>query len=568
MDNDKNNTDNNINDDKEAKKKRKNELQRRNRALQKKCFELIEANPKGDYTKEQWDNRKKYMKSKTANKTYNQIRKRKAGDDPVEKERQLKMYRINSHNYRMRVKSKKSTDPSSFDKSLQSNRPNETIVEDNHSFADPLVVPQVNESNLEETVVEQSIENSFTTYTSSIQMNLINNNAVTETSNNTRVANSPIRKMLQSSQTESPRNNDVHHSVDDKSTENLEREKLTQFDYNQLNDDEIKMISCLEQDLFLWGVSRTTDLSRRILDTASTIIKNPDDTKVKSQCPIDLPSDIVESFKIMLDKEVEGGKDSYSTVVDKIEMISDKNNLKLYGRPYVSSVSDNEKSRILKMDFNKDSLKEFLDPTQRFSLKTVSKKDHLIQSFTDNKNCLDGYVFELMFAHYLQHKNVQCKSCKSQTLRWNGGSGYPWMDVVCTTCNSTYEIKSKNNIDIAFRALKESTLEGGCFPSFQNICAKYSTDKMAKQYVIVVSRTLSTGSYPAYQSMIAMIRKVYPIINTKSFADLDNFKFKSKIIVTQISNFVSINKDEYKLGKNQSWMNIASGYLQNHSGLL
>ena len=65
-----------------------------------------------------------------------------------------------------------------------------------------------------------------------------------------------------------------------------------------------------------------------------------------------------------------------------------------------------------------------------------------------------------------------------------------------------------------------------------------------------------------------MIRKVYPIINTKSFADLDNFKFKSKIIVTQMSNFVSINKDEYKLGKNQSWMNIASGYLQNPSGLL
>ena len=91
---------------------------------------------------------------------------------------------------------------------------------------------------------------------------------------------------------------------------------------------------------------------------------------------------------------------------------------------------------------------------------------------------------------------------------------------------------------------------------------------MAKQYVIVVSRTLSTGSYPGYQSKIAMIRKVYPITNTKSFADLDNFKFKSKIIVTQISNFVSINKDEYKLGKNQSWMNIASGYLQNHSGLL
>ena len=234
MDNDKNNTDNNINNDKEAKKKRKNELQRRNRALQKKCWEMIEANPKGTYSEEEWNNRAKYLKSKKSNSAYNKVRKRKADNDPVEKERQRKMHKTNSHNYRIRKKSTKSTDRSSFDTSLQSNRPTESIVEDNHSFSDPLVVPQVNESNLEEAVVEQSIGNSFTTYSSSIQMNLINNSTVTETSNNNRVANSPIRKMLQSSQTQSPRNNDIHHSPDDKSTENLETEKLTQFDYNQL----------------------------------------------------------------------------------------------------------------------------------------------------------------------------------------------------------------------------------------------------------------------------------------------------------------------------------------------
>ena len=619
-----NNNPNNDNTE-EAKRRRKNEAQKVQRARNKRDYDYVENNPGGSFTKEQRDNHARHVKFLNGNRRYNKKRKQKADNDPREKSRQREKSRTYSLNYRDRKKLRLSTENSGIDISPSSNNQiesTESTVQHNHEFDTELVIPQPNDSSItESTIVEtrnnlftsittpiqtalinnhainmstydinrtelvipqpnessitdstivETRNNVFTSITTPIQAALINNNATDISTNNINVTCSSSRAMLQSSPTKSPRNNTIDESVENTTSGFITEEPMTQFDYNDLNQREIKMIRCLENDLFSWGFPEKDRLISDILQSALQIIKNPNVASIKEQRPVTLKKKFVDSFKMMLDKEVGSAKDSYTIVVDEIENLAKKKRKIVYGRPYyLDNVSNgNETIRTLKDIFDDPSYQKYLDPRKRFSIHTQSKNENLLQSFTQDDNCLDGYIFELMVAQFAQDQNVLCRSCKNPTLRWNGGSGYPWMDLVCTNCKSTYEIKSKKSLDSVSENLRKGKIEGGCFASFINLRSYYSTQEDARQYVIVVSRTPSEGSYPSYNSVCGKIHNVYPIINTKSFGDMDMLRFKSKIIVKRCNAFAFINKDLYSPGRNRSFAEIAKLHLRNSHGLM
>jgi len=568
-----NNNNRNNDNSAEAKKKRKTEAQKIHRARSKHDYELIQANPEGSYTNKQRKNHARYVKFLNSNRRYNQKRKEKAENDPAEKILQRENNRKYSYNYRDRKKSRQSTETCELDVSHSTNdqiESSESTVRHNYEYPNELVIPQQNESSTTESTVVETRTNFLTSFTTPIQAALINNNAIDMSTNDVNLTCSSARVMLQSSPTKSPRNNTIDESLDNTTSEFITEEPMTQFDFNNLNDTEMSMLRCLENDLFSWGFPEKDRLTTHILHSALQIVQKPDVGRVKEQNPVTLKDDFVDSFKMLLDVEVQGAKNSYTVVVDEIENLAKERREILYGRPYslVDDTNGKKTSRMLKNTFRDTSYEKYLDPRKRFSLRTQSKNKNLLQSFTQNHNCLDGYVFELMIAQFVQEKKVQCRSCMKPTLRWNGGSGYPWMDLVCISCKSTYEIKSKNCLDKASEDLRNGLIEGGCFPSFQNIRSCYREQDQAKQYVIIVSRTPRGRSYPSYSSICAEIKNVYPIINTKSFANMDKLKFKSKIIITRIYGFVSINKDSYSPGKNQSFAGIAKSYLEQRHGLV
>ncbi len=119
----------------------------------------------------------------------------------------------------------------------------------------------------------------------------------------------------------------------------------------------------------------------------------------------------------------------------------------------------------LKQEF-KAYLPSQLDPLNRFTFNRCSKEEKLFNEwFLADDDSMDGLVFEAVLAcHALQAES--CHNCKyKNALRWNGGSGSSWQDLVCTNCEATYEIKTKATIEKVETALRYK-IQGGSFSAW------------------------------------------------------------------------------------------------------
>jgi transposase-like protein len=102
-----------------------------------------------------------------------------------------------------------------------------------------------------------------------------------------------------------------------------------------------------------------------------------------------------------------------------------------------------------------------------------------------------GTVYEaILAAHAL--KNESCFHCKRlNCLRWGGSQG-AWLDLICTKCHSTFEVKTKASRDKMTEEFERNSISGGSFRHFwrhQN--AIRSTDQ--KMYLVVLPRSLDVG---------------------------------------------------------------------------
>jgi hypothetical protein len=149
-----------------------------------------------------------------------------------------------------------------------------------------------------------------------------------------------------------------------------------------------------------------------------------------------------------------------------------------------------------------------LDPFNRFSLLWLKKSPEQLafDDFYHMESNLLGYAFEAIVASFAVH-NIKCPRCHTlKSLTWSGGPETSWRDMHCMSCQSCFEIKSKESkakIDTVF---KFDSLVGG---SFRKWCEDDFPDRVkGTDYIAFVSRTPTDQGWPVD---IAEIGTAFPV---------------------------------------------------------
>lgn len=198
------------------------------------------------------------------------------------------------------------------------------------------------------------------------------------------------------------------------------------------------------------------------------------------------------------------------------------------------------------------------DPFDRFQLlEQMFSEAELAFRQCNTDGWKNGYGFEAIVATNAIHKE-RCHCCKEKgTLVWCGGSDSSWRDLFCQSCQSCFEIKSKNDgktIDKIFQVF--NNLFGG---SYRRWCEERFCKRRGKgrDYVVLVSREESSclvDSGVAWAPLkyaskveIAEIESVLPRLTAMSFVNYtqqskENITLKSVVTLKNRTTWFYVEK--------------------------
>ena len=268
----------------------------------------------------------------------------------------------------------------------------------------------------------------------------------------------------------------------------------------------------------------------------------------------------LEAVEHVLENEIKNAEEKYYEVIDKLENdYQGQKFRKPYHAPYYFDtrygkfqLHDNYKR------FSKSSncsTNQFNGPNRYNGFKEVTKEEYFRDMYNqEGMWTIKGYVFEAAVGSHVENENVECLNCRESALKWCGGSDAPWMDLVCTKCHSTYEIKSKkgDSTGINEEKTKNGCFQGGSFHKFLMIRTQVKTTyKKSKQYLVLVGRNdndqstkySSCGRGQGYTKrarphdvLWSEISHVTPMLSKQIFANVPGAKLKSHIWLTNNGN--------------------------------
>jgi len=165
-------------------------------------------------------------------------------------------------------------------------------------------------------------------------------------------------------------------------------------------------------------------------------------------------------------------------------------------------------------DLPDDMIYASLDPLSRFQFRPTTKTDLLFQQWfvtSVGGNASDlGMLFEAAIACHalLRESYYNCKG--QQTLRWNGGSGASWQDLICIKCECMYEVKTKADMEKVSKSFYHNEISGGSFSSFWKV--NNSKRRNQKMFLVILPKTstLNRIRQRVYPVQIAEIAHVLP----------------------------------------------------------
>lgn len=298
----------------------------------------------------------------------------------------------------------------------------------------------------------------------------------------------------------------------------------------------------MEQSLMEWGVRKGKNdihatFHKKALEVAGEHSSGTQFTDAKKEeRPPKLPMDVLGAVEHVLEDAVDVDDDErFWETVDNLSGPA-------YPPFFSQTIKTDRGTTQTVYKLNRHGYSQFkiqdLDPFHRFARKGYEAAEWFYQMFQD-RGSLDGYIFEAFTAYYMQNQ-MHCHSCKFRNcLRWNGGFGGPWSDVICVHCPALYEIKSKADEDAIERAFRFNAFQGGSFRFFN----KNTVGDDRVRYLVVVSRKASmTRSVSAFSHRVSLaeIKTVVPRLCPESFIDIPGagMRVLSKIAV----NISSVKK--------------------------
>jgi hypothetical protein len=255
------------------------------------------------------------------------------------------------------------------------------------------------------------------------------------------------------------------------------------------------------------------------------------------------PTNNEEAIRFVFQNELQGGKSD----IPFESLISDKLKMEIPGEPFFRGYSKTNAVYYKRKPKYAGLSVEELDPLERFTFALLPEADRWFDRwFCRHEDSVLGNVFEAILAcHALQ--NESCFHCKyRKCLRWNGGPQAAWQDLVCTNCNSTFEIKTKASLDKMEQEFTRNRISGGSFRHYWR--QRNALAKDQKMFLVVLPRSFSFGRSDAkfYPVFCMEIDFVLPKLSPTSF-------MKIKISKKQPSLQSSVN---VKLLTKKKWFDL------------
>jgi hypothetical protein len=198
-----------------------------------------------------------------------------------------------------------------------------------------------------------------------------------------------------------------------------------------------------------------------------------------------------------------------------------------------------------------------VDSLERFRFHRRPAIDVLTEQVNDNNMALSMGLRAIV-----AHKaclDADCANCGKSEIYWNAYHGDDeaiqfryWKKLVCSYCDSVYEIKSSKNMKFMQTCFDRKFKDGGSFyDSYHSIQADLPSG--AKQYLVMISAERITTNTEEYWPVYAVeIKSIRPILKDKSFdKDAKRCKVYSRI--------------EFRFGTEKHWFDAPCFEFDGHS---
>jgi len=297
-----------------------------------------------------------------------------------------------------------------------------------------------------------------------------------------------------------------------------------------------KVVDELRHNLYEWGVNghHAAHVQFRqyaLAECQAMLTTEHTDTKGYRQLVNDkFPEEVEEAVDHYVRSDMQEVPPRWITITDKLEEAYPQAPFRRhYAKGRTKGTLD--KSRVLnypKKKAYKGFSNEELDPLQRFAYEVESNAERMFSTYMIGQGYASemGVVLEAVLACHAI-KNEACYNCKCRnSLRWNGGYGASWQDLVCIQCEAMFELKTKDTMEKLEFYLNMNSIPGG---SFRRYCGLRNGRKPGqKMYLVLLSRQamLNRNMEHGRPVYIAEIDYVLPRLSGSSFIDRRSSTFK------------------------------------------
>ena len=280
----------------------------------------------------------------------------------------------------------------------------------------------------------------------------------------------------------------------------------------------------IENAMQMWGIDRNGNRDHEAF--WNSMVKSIRDTErgeVKPEpanCPSKLPTDPLDAVKEVFLQELEGMlKSSEKGLLQVADSLKEHHENVPFRPPWLYDRVSRKYQ--LHPDYQALGIKDLaeFDPLERFQFHRRPAIDVLTEQVNDNNMALSIGLHAVV-----AHKaclDADCINCGKPEIYWNDYNGHDeaiqfryWKKLVCSHCDSVYEIKSSKNMEFMRTCFARGLKNGGSFYEAYHSIRK-DLPIGAKQYLVIVSETPSTQEgWPVYTVEIESIR---PLLKDKSF---------------------------------------------------
>ncbi|GMI31440.1 hypothetical protein TeGR_g8915 [Tetraparma gracilis] len=160
------------------------------------------------------------------------------------------------------------------------------------------------------------------------------------------------------------------------------------------------------------------------------------------------------------------------------------------GAPYHAKKKNGLSTLVLNRQFRNLPARTSLDPRERFYREPCSVVAAAKGWITET----EGLQLEVQVAHSLGRQRKACLACHKVALRWGGGAGGSWRDVVCGACGALYEVKAKNKVVGIQEGAK---VDGG------SLWTLLGLKRDVPKFMVIVRRANEAGGEDAHKVFVA-----------------------------------------------------------------